>query len=67
MYSPNIPPLDSNEYGKSKSKSTIINHFYEKLFHIKNKIKTRTGKTIAFERHQFMIIFMKQFFNEINQ
>ncbi len=53
---------DSEEY--KKNKSTGINHFYEKLLLLKNLMNTRTGKKIAQERHEFMELYLKEFFLE---
>jgi uncharacterized protein len=46
--------------------STAINHFYEKLLLIKDKIQTTTGKRLAEQRHDYMVTFLKQFDNEAN-
>lgn len=51
-----------NEY--KKAKSTSINHFYEKLLLIKDRLNTKTAKKIARERHQFLKDYLKQFFRE---
>jgi uncharacterized protein len=45
-----------------KSDAPTINHFYEKLLLLKEKMNTKTGKKIAAERHQYM----EQFYNEWN-
>lgn len=47
-----------------KKSNITIKHFYEKLFKIKNLIKTETGKKMAKKRHKQMKKFIKQFFNE---
>lgn len=51
-----------NEY--KKAKSTSINHFYEKLLLIKDRLNTKTAKKIARERHKFLEDYLKQFFKE---
>ena len=53
----------SKEVYKNNSSPTI-NHFYEKLLLLKDKMNTETGKKIAAKRHQFMEHFLSQFYAE---
>jgi len=65
MYDPAFPPrenLTKEEY--KKGKSTTINHFYEKLLLLKDGMNTETGKRMAHERHQFMLVYLEQFYRE---
>ena len=65
LYDPNIAPISSmtkEEY--KKNDSPTLNHFYEKLLLLKDKINTETGKQIAQERHQYMQGFLSQFYAE---
>lgn len=65
LYNPEIAPnvnMSKEEY--KNSDSPTINHFYEKLLLLKDKMNTETGKKIAQERHQFMELFLKNFFEE---
>ena len=65
MYDPNIAPklrMSKEEY--KNSQAPTINHFYEKLLLLKDKMNTETGKQIAKERHQFMMSFLSQFYAE---
>ncbi|EER13615.1 conserved hypothetical protein [Perkinsus marinus ATCC 50983] len=51
------------KYAK-KSRSAVA-HFYEKLLQLKESMKTRTGGEMAEERHQFMLQFLDQLFDEV--
>jgi len=68
IYDPKIKPrenLTSEEY-KKNSDSTTINHFYEKLLKLKDKMYTEVGKKIAIERHSYMEQFLIRFYSEWN-
>ena len=65
IYDPSVLPnleMTKEEYKNSNAPS--INHFYEKLLLLKEKMNTETGKQLAAERHQFMEQFLTQFYNE---
>lgn len=65
IYNPGIKPQPSQSKQEYKgSKAPTINHFYEKLLLLKNLMNTATGKKLAKERHAFMEIYLKQFYNE---
>ena len=67
LYDPDIKPnlnMTPEEY--KNSNSPTINHFYEKLLLLKNKINTTTGKQIAENRHLYMESFLAQFYGEWN-
>ena len=67
LYDPEIlPNLEMTKEQYKKSDAPTINHFYEKLLLLKDKMNTKTGKKIALERHQFMETFLAQFYNEWN-
>jgi uncharacterized protein len=54
--------MSKEEY--KNSTAPTINHFYEKLLLLKDKMNTKTGIQIAKERHQFMEVFLSQFYAE---
>jgi len=65
LYNPEIKPnlnMSKDEY--KASTAPTINHFYEKLLLLKDKLNTKTGKKIANERHTYMLGFLDQFFSE---
>ena len=65
MHDPGISPnfnMSKEEYRKSNS--TTINHFYEKLFQLKELMNTNSGKRLAAEREAFMKDFLKEFMRE---
>ncbi|RXR21067.1 HD domain-containing protein [Flavobacterium amnicola] len=65
LYNPAIPPkLNMSKEEYKKSDSPTLNHFYEKLLLLKDKMNTQTGLKIAEERHRFMEVFLSQFYAE---
>ena len=65
IYNPEITPnlsMSKEEY--KNSTAPTINHFYEKLLLLKDKMNTKTGKEIAIQRHHFMESFLSQFYAE---
>ena len=64
MHDPNVPPrikLDEKNY---KQTNTVINHFYEKLFLLKDMMNTDTAKQMAEQRHEILVKFVNQFEQE---
>ena len=67
LYDPEIAPnLNMTKEEYKKSTAPTINHFYEKLLLLKDKMNTQTGKKIASERHNYMQSFLQQFHDEWN-
>jgi uncharacterized protein len=65
IYNPHIKPnlnMSREEYKKADAPS--VNHFYEKLLLLKDKMNTNSGKTIAEHRHKFMQQYLDEFFSE---
>lgn len=67
LYDPSIQPdLQMTKEAYKASTAPTINHFYEKLLLLKDRMKTKTGKQIALDRHKYMEGFLKQFYAEWN-
>ena len=67
IYNPDIKPImDMTKEEYKKSNAPTINHFYEKLFLLKNMMTTNTGKKLAEGRHKFMEDYLEQFYGEWN-
>jgi len=65
IYNPGIQPalnMTKEEYKNSTAPS--INHFYEKLLLLKDKMNTETGMQLAQKRHEFMERYLEQFYAE---
>lgn len=67
LYDPNIMPrhdLSREKYMNKDEKQTTINHFHEKLFKLKDMMKTEAGRKRAEKRHKFMQDFVAEFYDE---
>ena len=65
LYNPEIiPDLEMTKEAYKKSTAPTINHFYEKLLLLKDKMNTASGKKIAAQRHAFMETYLQQFYDE---
>lgn len=65
IYNPEVKPnLNMTKAEYKNSTAPTINHFYEKLLLLKDKMNTATGKKLAEQRHSFMLDYLKQFYSE---
>ena len=65
IYDPSIRPVSGMTVEQYKQSSApTINHFYEKLLLLKERMNTASGKRIAEQRHRFMEQFLEQFYRE---
>lgn len=65
LYNPKIKPKKHQSFQQYKnSKTTTINHFYEKLLLIKDRLNTKIAKKIAKDRHKFTQQFLERFLKE---
>lgn len=65
IYDPEISPnlnLSKEEY--KNSNAPTLNHFYEKLLLLKDRMNTTTGRKMAEDRHAFMLSYLDQFYKE---
>jgi uncharacterized protein len=67
IYDPEISPeMHADFENYKKSSAPTINHFYEKLLLLKDQMQTTMGRTLAEQRHDFMLRFLDQFYAEWN-
>lgn len=67
IYNPNIQPRPKQTKAEyKKSEAPTINHFYEKLLLLKDQMNTKTGFEMAKVRHDFMLNYLEQFYEEWN-
>ncbi len=65
LHNPEIPPnLKMTKAEYKKSTAPTINHFYEKLLLLKERMNTETGKKLAEDRHRYMLDYLTQFDRE---
>jgi len=65
IYNPEVvASADSDKNLQPHGTSSTISHFYEKLLLLKSRMNTLTAKRLAAERHEFLEIFLKQFYSE---
>jgi uncharacterized protein len=65
LFDPDIVPntnMTKEEY--TNSTAPTINHFYEKLLLLKDKMNTEAGRAVAQKRHDFMVEYLEQFYSE---
>lgn len=60
------PVLHQTAAAYKASKGASLNHFYEKLLLLKDRMNTPTGRALAEPRHRFMEDFVAQFLEEWN-
>jgi uncharacterized protein len=65
MYHPEQKPeMHASFEDYKKNQSHTINHFYEKLLLLKDRMNTHTAKKIAEKRHELMEKYLADFLNE---
>ena len=67
MHDPDVPAEQHASFAAYKKNSgPTINHFYEKLLLLKDRMNTPTGRQLAEARHRFMEQFLDRFYSEWN-
>jgi uncharacterized protein len=64
IYDPAVKPAEHCTAEEYLKPGTTINHFYEKLLLLKDRMNTPTARAIAERRHQFMEEFLQRFYEE---
>jgi uncharacterized protein len=65
MYDPDIKPHLHGSFADYKTNQNhSLNHFYEKLLLLKDRMNTASGKQVAEHRHQFLNEFLAEFLAE---
>jgi uncharacterized protein len=65
LHDPAVPPIQHDSFESYKQNTApTINHFYEKLLHLRERLNTPAARRVAEERHQFMERFLEQFLRE---
>ena len=65
LYDPSIPPtMHQSKEAYAQDKGHTVNHFYEKLLLLKDRMETNTAKKLAAQRHDFMLAFLETFKRE---
>ena len=67
MYDPDVlPEMHASAEAYKASKGHSLNHFYEKLFLLKDRMNTQSGKAMAEKRHRFIEQYVEQFLDDWN-
>ena len=65
IYDPEIKIRKNMKFAEyKKGTESTLNHFHEKLLHLKSLMNTKTGKYMAFERHKFIENYLREFYAE---
>ncbi|OON67636.1 HD domain-containing protein [Hymenobacter sp. CRA2] len=65
LHDPSLPVVQHGSFAEYKTNSgPTINHFYEKLLHLRERLHTDAARRVAEQRHAFMEQFLEQFLQE---
>lgn len=67
FYDPAVKPVMHASFeAYKKNAAPTVNHFYEKLFLLADRMNTETARRLARKRHRFMEEFLERFYAEWN-
>ncbi|WP_400190896.1 HD domain-containing protein [Hymenobacter sp. B81] len=65
LHDPAVPPVQHDSFeGYKRNAGPTVNHFYEKLLHLRERLHTPAARRVAEGRQQFMEQFLEQFLSE---
>jgi uncharacterized protein len=65
LHDPTIAPVVHDSFTSyQKNAAPTLNHFYEKLLHLKERLNTDAARAVAHERHAFMEAYVARFLAE---
>ena len=65
LHDPEVPPMQHDSFEQYKAnKGPTVNHFYEKLLLLKDRMNTATGRRMAERRHAILEEFLREFLAE---
>ena len=65
LHDPAVPPVTHESFASyQQSTAPTLNHFYEKLLHLKDRLQTPAARAVAEQRHAFMEAFVARFLAE---
>ncbi|MCB9113927.1 MAG: HD domain-containing protein [Caldilinea sp.] len=65
LHDPDVPPVLHDSFEQYKAtKGPTINHFYEKLLLLKDRMNTAAGRRMAEQRHAILEEFLREFLAE---
>ena len=64
IYDPDVTPAEHRTADAYLKGGTTINHFYEKLLLLKDRMNTASGRAIAEARHRVMEDYLRRFYEE---
>jgi len=68
LYDPEGKPLQiTSKEQYISNEGPTIHHFFEKLIKLKDLMQTETGKEMAKERHEYLVTFINQFYDDIGE
>ncbi|MDO7851820.1 HD domain-containing protein [Hymenobacter convexus] len=65
LHDPAVRPVVHESFASyQKNTAPTLNHFYEKLLHLKDRLQTPAARAVAEERHAYMEAFVARFLAE---